>query len=175
MYAYAQVEAALASIFYVREASKAAFKGRIKHFQKLGLVPASPGKGKRIQYSFDDAWRWAVALNFCEFGIDPIEIDRILKVSFFGTWRRIIDQPDSGEDRFYVISPRFMSASFQKGNTQSGEFHTHVVPSSEISAGMIDMVHHSGRALIFNFSRLRRNLKDALDATEKERPKKVDA
>jgi len=175
MYAYGQVEAALASIFYVREASKAALKGRIKHFQKLGLVPSSPGKGKRITYSFDDVWKWAVALTFCEFGVDPTEIYRILTKSFFGTYKEFIDHQDDSVDWFYAASPRFMSASFQKGIAASGEMTTQLIKASDISADTLNQLNSSGRVIMFNYTILRRNLKDALDATEKKRAKKVDA
>ena len=56
MYTYAQVEAALAATHRVRPSSLGAFRGRIKHFQRLGLVPESPGKGRKISYKMENVY-----------------------------------------------------------------------------------------------------------------------
>ena len=71
MYSYKVVEAALGRLHEVNDETLGAFRGRIKHFQRMGLVPSSPGKGKRIEYAFGDVCAWAFCLELEEFGMDP--------------------------------------------------------------------------------------------------------
>ena len=56
-----------------REHKRGAFRARLIHFQRLKIVPEAPGKGRRIPYRREDIFRWAIALEFAEFGIDPTE------------------------------------------------------------------------------------------------------
>src|SRR5271165_3391061 len=73
-YAYAQVERALGTLFGAPATAQGSFRGRVRHFQRIGLVEVTPGKGRRIVYTFDQAAEWMVALFLAEFGIDPIVI-----------------------------------------------------------------------------------------------------
>ena len=82
---YAVVEQALMAVHGFLEQKKGAFRARLIHFQRLRIVPASPGKGRRIAYQREDIFRWAIALEFAEFGMDPTEIKKILDTN----WRRI--------------------------------------------------------------------------------------
>jgi hypothetical protein len=50
MYTYSQVESALARVHHIPDSSLGSFRGRIKHFQRIGIVPQSSGKGKKISY-----------------------------------------------------------------------------------------------------------------------------
>ena len=65
------------------ERKKGAFRARLIHFQRLKIVPISPGKGRRIAYRREDIFRWAIALEFAEFGMDPTEIKKILDMNWF--------------------------------------------------------------------------------------------
>ncbi len=82
---YAVVEQALMAVHGFLERKRGAFRARLIHFQRLRIVPASPGKGRRIAYRREDIFRWAIALEFAEFGMDPTEIKKILDTN----WRRI--------------------------------------------------------------------------------------
>lgn len=84
MYSYGQVESALARVHGIPTDAIGAFRARIKHFQKIGIVPSSPGKGRRIDYSLRDIFLWGFALELAEFGIDPV----VIKKSLFS------DRPD---------------------------------------------------------------------------------
>jgi hypothetical protein len=84
-YRYAVVEQALMAVHGFVERKRGAFRARLIHFQRLKIVPASPGKGRRIAYRLEDVFRWAVALEFAQFGIDPTEIKTILDLN----WRSI--------------------------------------------------------------------------------------
>jgi hypothetical protein len=82
---YAVVEQALMAVHGFLERKRGAFRARLIHFQRLKIVPASPGKGRRIAYRREDIFRWAIALEFAEFGMDPTEIKKILDAN----WKRI--------------------------------------------------------------------------------------
>src|SRR5687767_1130058 len=71
MFSYGQVEAALAKAHRVDAAAMGAFRGRIKHFRLLGVVPSSPGTGRKISYERPHIYAWAFCLELAEFGIDP--------------------------------------------------------------------------------------------------------
>jgi hypothetical protein len=108
MFTYAQVEKALASAFEVRTDAMGAFRGRIKHFQRLGLVPSSPGKGKKISYHREDIYKWAIGLEFAEFGLDPT----VIKAQLVFAWPKVrrtlfLDPPDA--DKLFVFYPNIIS------------------------------------------------------------------
>lgn len=74
MYRYAEVQDVLAKLHGAYPDHVGALRGRLQHFQKLGMVPASPGRGRVISYTFHDIARWAFGLELIEVGIDPARI-----------------------------------------------------------------------------------------------------
>jgi hypothetical protein len=72
------VESALARVHGISPSAIGAFRARIKHFQKIGIVTSSPGKGRRIDYSLHDVFLWGFGLELAEFGIDPLIIKRAI-------------------------------------------------------------------------------------------------
>ena len=52
--------------------------GRIKHFQRLGLAPESPGKGRKISYKIENVYSWVICLEQAEFALDPSLIKTIM-------------------------------------------------------------------------------------------------
>lgn len=74
MYRYGEVQTALAKLHGAYPDHIGAFKGRLQHLQKLGLVPSSPGRGKSIFYTYNDVARWAFALELLELGMDPARV-----------------------------------------------------------------------------------------------------
>jgi hypothetical protein len=105
VYGYGQVEEALARVHRIATPVRGAFKARIKHFQRLGMVPQSPGKGKKIAYGVADVYRWELGLQFVEFGIDPTAIKSFLET----TWDKLRPHLDVVPDRKLVFHPRFLS------------------------------------------------------------------
>ena len=100
-YTYAQVERSLARMFHLPIGS---LRGRVKHFQKLGIVRFNPGRGKKIPYTLADAFRWALALEFAEFGIDPNIIATIMSCLEWKTIDGVIL-----DDEYLVIYPAIIS------------------------------------------------------------------
>ncbi|MEJ0094207.1 MAG: hypothetical protein WDN46_12455 [Methylocella sp.] len=79
-FTYREIVDALAFIHEVSEQDAATFDARIRHFQKLGIAPASPGKGKRIPYGLADVSQLAFSLELGEFGVAPEIIKMIIDV-----------------------------------------------------------------------------------------------
>ena len=81
MASYATVETALARLHDADpEVQRAAFRGRLKHLQRLGLpLGTKPGKGSKIDYDSQQIWQLAFALELSEFGLDPTKIAKIIK------------------------------------------------------------------------------------------------
>jgi hypothetical protein len=104
MYTYGRVERALAQVFNVRSERMGALRGRIKHFQRVGISMSSPGKGKKIEYSFENVFRWALALEFSEFGIDPTLIAKILAYLSWKSMDEVIF-----DDEYLVFYPEELS------------------------------------------------------------------
>jgi hypothetical protein len=73
---YAEVEDALARMCRVRaDVQKKAFRGKIQHFQKLGVpLNLKPGKGKKNSYTEDEVFQWALCLELAEYGVHPSTI-----------------------------------------------------------------------------------------------------
>jgi hypothetical protein len=161
MYTYAQVENALMQVFNIREEDRGMLRGRIKNMQRLKLAPETPGKGKRIIYGFESVWTWAVFLELSEFGIDPTKILQIIAGPVLARWSDHIDA--LGEDRYAILHPFFMSKWNDAKLGFGGRIGSDILNASEISSEVIDQDGVEGRASIFNISRLRRELKAALD------------
>lgn len=118
MASYAVVETALARMHGADpEVQRGAFRGRIKHFQRLGLPTGErPGKGKRIDYTPSQILQLALAIELAQCGIDPTIIVGLIA----GNWSKILNAPlrkaalSTGpeSDRYLVIDVGFMSASW---------------------------------------------------------------
>ncbi len=70
--AYSVIERALAILFGADEtAQRGWLRGRIQNLRKLGLAPPSPGAGRAIGYTQDDADKWLIAIEFGLLHVDP--------------------------------------------------------------------------------------------------------
>jgi hypothetical protein len=177
MYSYGQVEAALAAVHRIPPKAVGAFKGRIKHFQRIGIVPASPGKGKRIDYSLTDVYLWGFCLEFAEFGMDPVTIKKIA----VRVWNYVYYEafgPERDSDRYFFFHPAILGKDFPAELAQSIEAPDGAPNSYSF---LIDSDLHAGldrsaktpqdkeiasrfraRYVAINLSRLRRDIDFAL-------------
>ncbi len=175
---YARVEAALAKAYGVEHVQKAAFRGRLKHFRKLGIPVHVPGKGARIQYGEEDIWQLMVCCELSEFGLDPNQIVKIVRrhweVSrYFPDAIRLADQLP-GNDFFVAIPVNFMSRALV------GEIHKETEASISFHSGdpvggvrffkatdhqqFLSVMSEPGyRACVFNLSARVRAVKSALE------------
>jgi hypothetical protein len=112
-FSYAQVEAALAKTYESEDVQRRAFRGRLKHFRKLGIPQQQPGKGSRIRYTASDIFQLMVACEFSEFGVDPHLIAAIVRRHWLrkdGFFQAIdFAQRFPGDDFLVVIHAYFMS------------------------------------------------------------------
>jgi hypothetical protein len=106
-FGYAVVEQALMAVHRFVERKRGAFRARLIHFQRLKIVPAAPGKGRRIAYRREDIFRWAIALEFAEFGIDPTEIKKILDLNWPQIVHVVLESKD-GPDKYLCFHPNLL-------------------------------------------------------------------
>jgi hypothetical protein len=128
MYSYGQVEAALAGVHQIPPNALGAFRGRIKHFQKIGIVPSSPGKGRRIDYALTDVYRWGFCLEFAEFGMDPVTIKKIVDDAWNHVYYTAFG-PEAESDRYFFFHPALLGKDFASELLQSRET-SEAAPSS---------------------------------------------
>ena len=168
MYRYAEVEAALAKMHHIAPDAIGAFRGRIKHLQKIGVVPSSPGRGKKISYNFGAVAVWAFCLQVAEFGVDPT-VTRTFYRAVEGWLLRILLNDREEEDQIMIFIPHLMSRwLIGQWNAEIGLFMV-IRPASEatyahMAAQMPDM-HPDARLQrlgMLNISQIRRDLKEAL-------------
>ena len=105
MFRYGQVEAALARLHDIDESGMGAFKGVIIHLQRQGLTAANPGRGKRIDYSLENVWLWAVCLELLQIGLDPKIAVRAVRSLQTMLEKEFAKLPDRTEDRFLSSCP----------------------------------------------------------------------
>jgi hypothetical protein len=104
---YLVVEQALMAVHGVVEQKKGAFRARLIHFQRLKIVPAAPGKGRRIAYRREDIFRWAIALEFAEFGMAPTEIQKILDINWPRIAHALLEAREEA-DRYLFFHPQLL-------------------------------------------------------------------
>jgi hypothetical protein len=151
-YTYAQVEAALADHHEIDGRSVGAFRGRIKNFQRLGIVPSSPGKGKKITYDFAAVVKWGLCLELAEFGIAPEYIKLIVEARGDATLATL---KLPGEHVLY-FSPFLLGGP---RDLEAIRASTGIAESSKLTGLMTSRLP---RVLIINLTELLRGLLSAL-------------
>jgi hypothetical protein len=106
-FSYSQVERALAETFGIPD-RMGSLRGRLKHLQRLGLSPDSPGKGRRISYRKQDAFKWAVALALSEFGIDPTIIVPFVSNRLWPTLHFEIEKNERIDSEYVIFYPHLL-------------------------------------------------------------------
>lgn len=168
MFTYAQVEAALAKLHKVDSRALGAFRGRIKHFQRLGIVPSSPGRGKKIRYEMEHVLTWAFCLELSEFGIDPTIIKRFVRVLGSAIIAEFKTVSESECDKYFAFHPNIMSDWFYSGADLFGTIKTDCFCASELSASKIE-AEFGRRVALINLTKIQRELEAALEEFEDEK------
>jgi hypothetical protein len=162
LFTYGQVEAALAKLHRVDDRALGAFRGRIKHFQRLGIVPSSPGRGKKISYDIDHVILWAFCLELSQFGIDPNIIKRFIAVLGFAIIADFEKASHPTGDLYFAFYPNIMSNWFEKDEGLFGTIKTDCFCASELSASKIE-AEFDRRVCLINLTKLKKELDAALE------------
>jgi hypothetical protein len=117
-FTYAEVETALAAALGVGLVhQRGALRGRLKHFQRLGLVDIQIGKGRRAAYSRAQAAQWLIALILAETGLDPVLIVATIKKTWKGSApdieRSTSFDAQSGNPAYLFVEPRALTAPWE--------------------------------------------------------------
>jgi hypothetical protein len=115
-YSYAEVEGALGTLFGVPANAQGSFRGRVRHFQRIGLVEVAPGRGRRIWYTRVQAGEWMLALYLAELGVDPVVIVKSIQRERTQLREWIAEATDAqalgGDEVFLAARPALMSGSW---------------------------------------------------------------
>ena len=179
---YAVVEHALMAVHGFVEQKKGAFRARLIHFQRLKIVPASPGKGRRIGYRREDIFRWAIALEFAEFGMAPTEIKKILDMNWLRIAPVVLEERD-GVDRYLFFHPNLLGGLFAEDERETsvkpGAPYTFTIAiisdlteldkQAKTDQAQVSLDRFRARYGMINLSRLRRKLEENLVAVSRVR------
>lgn len=176
-FGYAQVEAALAKVYDAEDVQRTAFRGRLKHFRKLGIPQQQPGKGSRIRYTGSDIFQLMVACEFAEFGIDPHLITNIIRQHWrlkLGLFQAIdLTQQFPANDFLVVMESRFMSWVWNREKTKHTDSQIsasvvgdpvfiHCFKASESKVWLDELQKIGQRFFVFNLSARVRDVEKAL-------------
>jgi hypothetical protein len=167
MFSYGQLEAAIRSLHDVPPERAGTFKARIRHFQRIGLVPSSPGKGIKIEYEAADAWRWTICFALVQCGLPPEAVKSVLGAA----GRKLtIDFAGDGhgtEDRIFWLRPEFLSWHLDHLPDWYDKVKLGVVPYSAAMdiafkgvSGFLE--EEAGQVIMLNLTKLKRDLFTAL-------------
>ncbi len=157
MYPYRTVERALTRLHGDSGAASLRIGARIKHFIHLGFTPESPGRGKRISYTFEDVAKWAYALQLLEYGMDPTAMKFAVQKSWEDVWPAM-EKEDCGQNDILFASPRAISypnswAAFEVSVLSHG------TPAFEMASRSVGFF----RSMTINLSAVSRELWAALE------------
>jgi len=157
MFAYAEVEKALARVNSIDESKMGAFRGRLQNYRRIGIVPASPGKGSKVSYEMEHIQIWAFCLELAQFGVDPMSIKKIVD-----TWRKEIIEVFAmvdglSEDIYIAFRPDLLSFPATIDDKEQPMRWITRYPESELSAKQLKR-WLGRRAGLINISNLKKSL-----------------
>jgi hypothetical protein len=132
------LEKGFARIFWIEESQAGAFRGKLKHLQKLGLPGGRHGKGRRIAYTRELAFQLLIALLLGELGIDPVLVVQAVKEH----WKTVlapavaaaIDRGQATNPVYLVVRPKLMSG----GGLQISKFQRYPYPGAPNDTNLRD-------------------------------------
>jgi hypothetical protein len=111
-YFYSAVDDALAVALDIDDASRVLFRSRIKHFLRLGIAGARPGKGSALEYSFAQVAKLALVLLLADVGLTPTACVELIKKRWETDLHRRVQQalgPDTRDEEL----PFFLTLRLQ--------------------------------------------------------------
>lgn len=130
---YAETEEFLTLFNGISPEKRATFRGRIKHFQRLGWPPGTnSGKGGRAVYGSEQILLLAVTIEILQFGVTPERILEQLSPSHLGTaFKHALEKRGHfSQSVFYVFSPSSLAGMQASSKNQTG-FQSLVVSLDE--------------------------------------------
>jgi len=128
--AFGQLEKGFVRILWIDESQKGAFRGKLKHLQKLGLPGGQHGKGRRIAYTREVAFQLLIALLISELGIDPVLVVQAVKENwktiFVPAVEAAIARGQAVNPVYLVVRPKLMSG----GGLQISTFRRYPYPGA---------------------------------------------
>jgi len=107
VFSYNQVVSALMKVNSVTPPIEGIFIGRLNSLKRLGVVPSSPGKGKKIDYTIKDFIEWALCFEFIELGLTPENVKAIIKSVGFPLYTHF-EGPVQDDPIFIFIEGNFL-------------------------------------------------------------------
>jgi hypothetical protein len=166
MHSYKSAENALAWAHKIGgPATTKAFRGRLKHFHRLGIPSGSrPGKGAKVQYSLDQLYEWAFCLELAECGIHPSQAAQFVlskewKKGVLLHWMNGRTRADY--DLFFVATPNYVGSVCNKNRMRPLDFR--ILELCPREADVVEIVGYGRelkqrRTIIINLSQLTRDL-----------------
>ena len=153
---YGELEGYLAEMHHVSNNKRAALKGRLKHFQRLGWPSGTnQGKGARVQYGVGQTLSLALGLEMLQLGLTPekiVEQMRLGGISLPYGFIECLDQygPEA-EPIFYAFSPEALS-SFRGVDTKGEGGIGLMVSQSELQNALSHTVLDTRRLALIDMA-----------------------
>ncbi|NJC06857.1 hypothetical protein GGQ97_002650 [Sphingomonas kaistensis] len=143
---FREVEEVLQRLNRIAESKRVAFRGRIKHLQRLGFPRgANTGTGTRVRYTFPMLLQLALATELMQTGMSPVRIVQTINWSwhdqmgglFFAMLpKAMLSQfkpPVEDNDLAWVLSPEGLRDLTEEGDHESAYmFAVLVFPTAEL-------------------------------------------
>jgi hypothetical protein len=164
---YGDVEAAIRSLHNVPPGRVGTFRARVRNFQRVGLVPSSPGRGIKIEYELADAWKWAVSFALVQCGLPPEAIKSVLGAAGRRLTIAFAGAGHPAEDQIFWLRPEFLSWHLDDLPDWYDRVRLGVVPFSKamdvaFKGGGGVPEEEAGQVIMINLTKLKRDLFTAL-------------
>lgn len=155
-----EVEDAVLALHSIPPERRSAFAGRVRNLQKAGLLPGSPGPGRRAAYDCFDVAAWVIIFALTEAGLQPSEIAPALPL-VEPKVIKVFASPDGEADYFLWIRAAWLSRYLQAQADQAPEPITAGVTLAPKLGGVLNEKGIE-RATVLNLSHLKRRLASIL-------------
>jgi hypothetical protein len=150
---YGEFEAIVAELHRIPETGRKAFRARLRVMRDAGIPSvASPGKGARVSFRFEDLWEAHLALHLEEFGL-PLErvrfvIEEGVRKDRWFRKMRDCEQKHSGDAWIFMEHLRFHAGAQDAERSFFGVIVTAEQLAKAISA------HAGARAMVYGLINL---------------------
>jgi hypothetical protein len=165
-FSYGEIEAAIRGMHAVPDGRIATFKARIRHLQRVQLLPSS-GRGIKAKYEVADAWRWTICFALVQCGLPPEAVKSVLGAAGRKLTINFAGDGHGTEDRIFWLRPEFLSWHLDHLPDWYDKVKLGVVPYSAAMdiafkgvSGFLE--EEAGQVIMLNLTKLKRDLFTAL-------------